>query len=179
MSHQQLPPYLGSWEELVKALLHNPFLGSGAGGPQRLAERQSMSAGFPNPDDTTVSHHPPRPNEFTSLLLAQISLRQAATRLSKEQGNEVIARIDQTVADEIDFICGNGIPVIVGFHPPPPPPPYWTFSAVVSELTLIANTMQEGGLRNEVERVAGVLLEAGLKNAQVAPARVQERKVAA
>jgi len=50
---------------------------------------------------------------------------------------------------------------------------------VVSELTLIANTLQEGGLRNEVERVAGALLEAGLKTAQVGPARVQERKAAA
>jgi hypothetical protein len=161
MSHPQLPPYLGSWEELVNALLHNPTLGSGAGGPHRMAH-----------------HHPPRPNEFTSVLLAQLSLRQAAARLPKEQGNDVMARIDQTVADEIDFICGNGIPIL-WLNPPGPPPPNWMYSVVVSELVLIANTLQTGGLRSDVERVAGSLLEAGLKNAQVAPARVQERKVAA
>jgi hypothetical protein len=179
MSHPQLPPYLGSWEELVNALLHNPTLGSGAGGPHRMAQRQSAFTDFPNPDDTSVSHHhPPRPNEFTSVLLAQLSLRQAAARLPKEQGNDVMARIDQTVADEIDFICGNGIPIL-WLNPPGPPPPNWMYSVVVSELVLIANTLQTGGLRSDVERVAGSLLEAGLKNAQVAPARVQERKVAA
>jgi hypothetical protein len=32
-----LPPYLGSYEDLVNALLHNPFLGGGRGpGPRRL-----------------------------------------------------------------------------------------------------------------------------------------------
>ena len=29
MAHPNLPSYLGTWEELVKALLNNPFLGSG------------------------------------------------------------------------------------------------------------------------------------------------------
>jgi hypothetical protein len=28
-----LPPYLGDYETLLKALLQNPFLGSGRGGP--------------------------------------------------------------------------------------------------------------------------------------------------
>lgn len=178
MSNPQLPPYLGSWEELVKALLHNPFLGSGAGGPHRFAERQTASATeFPNPDDTTVSHHPPRPNEYTASLLAQVSLRQAATRLPKEQGKEIIGQIDGAIADEIDFICGS-VPIILRLRHWPPPPPPWTFSSVAAELTLIANTLQEGGLRTELERVSGALLETGLKRTQIAPARAQEKKAA-
>jgi hypothetical protein len=126
-----------------------------------------------------VSHHPPRPNEFTAAFLAQISLRQAATRLPKEQSVSIIARIDQAISDEIDFICGNGFPILVFRFPPPPPPPNWMFSAVVSELTLIANTLQEGGLRTEIERVSSALLETGLKSTQAAPVKSHEKKVAA
>jgi hypothetical protein len=170
MSNPQLPPYLGSWEELVKALLHNPFLG---GGGRRIASR--MQEDYPNPDDTTVSHHPPRPNELTALLLGQISLRQSATRLPKEQGSEVVTQIDAAIADEIDFICGTG-PILGRFGPHPPK---GTVIAVVSELNLIANNMQEGGLRTEVERLATNLLEAGLRSVQISSTRTQEKKAAA
>ena len=32
-----VPSYFGSYEHLLKELLHNPFLGSGQGGPPRPA----------------------------------------------------------------------------------------------------------------------------------------------
>ncbi len=52
MSNPTLPPYLGTWDELLQALLHNPFLGSGGGGiPPRthLEELRSIQPTSGNP----------------------------------------------------------------------------------------------------------------------------------
>ena len=44
MAHPNLPPHPGTWEELVKALSNNPFLGSGRAPqphlPHSLTERK-------------------------------------------------------------------------------------------------------------------------------------------
>ena len=48
MNQTQLPPYLGSWEDMVKALLHNPTLGSG-GWPAPHGTTAIRLHGFPQP----------------------------------------------------------------------------------------------------------------------------------
>ena len=122
-------------------------------------------------------HEGPQPDPWrpaVSILVAQISLKQLASTLPGEQGATLVASMEQRIADDIDFICGNGRP---GHWPWPSPGPW--FYQIVSELNVVANSLQEGALRNEVAKVAGQLLRQGI-GANVAVARGKEgKKVAA
>ena len=49
MAHPNLPSYLGTWEELVKALSNNPFVGSGRAPQPHLLHSLTERKG-PQPD---------------------------------------------------------------------------------------------------------------------------------
>jgi hypothetical protein len=159
MSTPWVPSYFGSWEELVNSLLHNPFLGSGTHHPLLNYVQQRIPhippdpgpldiASFLNPGIiSALNPQPLPPRSISSILLYQVAVRDLTSRLPKEQGAEVTARLDQAIADEIDFVCGNGP------HPPIPRPSPYAF-AVAAELNLIGATLQEGNIRVAVQQVA-------------------------
>src|SRR5262249_41983113 len=83
----------------------------------------------------------------TSLFLLQLAVRDLTSRLPKDQGAEITARLDQAISDEIDFVCG-----IVPRMPVPGTSPF-AFT-VAGELNLIGNIMHEGTLRTAVLQLA-------------------------
>jgi hypothetical protein len=166
MSTPWVPSYFGSWEELVRSLLHNPFLGSGIQHPlHAYFQQRPPHIGPPDPGPLDVASflnpgviaalnpQPLPPRAITSLFLAQLSVKDITSRLPKDQGAELTSGLEQTIADEIDFVCGN-VPHIHGPIPGPSPFPF----AVAAELNLIGNTLQEGTLRASVLQLAGQII---------------------
>ena len=162
MTTTYVPPYFGSWEELVKSLINNPFLGSGTPTPHPLLAymlQRPPHVGPPDPGPVDIANflragitselnpQPLPPRSITSLFVFQLAVRDLTSRLPKDQGVDMTARLDQAISDEIDFVCGN-----VPHHPIPGPSPF--AFAVAGELNLIGNIMQEGTLRTVVLQLA-------------------------
>ncbi len=162
MTTPSVPPYFGSWEELVRLMINNPFLGSGSQAPHPLLayfqQQRLPHSGPPYPGPVDIANfmrsgiaselnpQPLPPRAITSLLVSQIAVRDLTSKL-KEQGSEMTARLDQAISDEIDFVCGN-----VPHQPIPGPSPFAL--AVAGELNLIGNVMQEGTLRTAIVQMA-------------------------
>lgn len=90
-----------------------------------------------------------------SFLLAQISLREAAARLSDEGVKErVIANVNEAITRYIDDLAG--VTLHPWFRGGPGALP-WVYP-IVSELALIAHTFTEGNLRQEVLNIASQIL---------------------
>ena len=156
-----VPPYFGSWEQLVNTLLHNPFLGSGHGGIHHTTHSDAEAARLSDLP-------PPRPwLPAVSYLLAAISTKVVAQDLPDGSDKiSVINRANQTITEFINDICGTPWTWPPRAWPPPPPPsfnpfvdPPWAPWAVISELTLIANTLQPGALQLEVRSAARQMLQ--------------------
>lgn len=149
-----VPPFFG-WEEMSR-MFQNPFFGSTTQLPMFNYFQQQRLPFFTQFEPLDMFQHlrpqlTPELNQqnippvrFAQLFLTQLSVRDLTERLPKEQGKEIINRLDQTITDEIDFVCGNGPRP----HPFPGPPPY--AFAVAAELNLFAHTLQEGTLKNAI-----------------------------
>ena len=135
MSHPTLPPYLGSWEELIEKLLHNPYLGSG-GGPR------------PRPHQTHIEEFGPQPDPWSptaSLLVMVAAFKDIAARLPESQ-KPVASALRAAAEDWEDGIC-----------PPPRPRPHVIAAAV--ELLALASSLKEGSVRNSLVRESSAILE--------------------
>ena len=151
MDSPWVPPYFGSYDALVKALLGNPFLGSGAK-PGHSPGVEAFSVGPERVGD-------PQPSPWHSAagyLVSVLSLREAAASAG-EAGGEVVRSADQAIDQFIDGYCGTTWHVP---WPVPGPGP-WVFG-LASEVSLIGNTLQQGELRNAVLGLAGRIIRQGV-----------------
>lgn len=137
MSQANLPPYLGSWEHLVRELLNNPFLGSGGGPHPHLLQSASQRRG-PVPDPWSPA---------SALFVVAAGLRDIVSRMPEGQGSAMGAAVIQAADDWEDWFCGNG----------PRPRPHVVEAA--GELLAFASTLESGTLRTNIVREAGTLLE--------------------
>jgi hypothetical protein len=163
MSTRWVPPYFGSWEDLVRAVLQNPFLGSGTTPFHQTHLFQTHPTGTESVESllrnpalaSALNPQPLPPREaVAAMLVFQIGLRDLASRLPREQGSELNSRLNQMIEDEIDDICGT--PPNIHWPIPGPPP----FALVVAtELNLIANAMQEGTIREGVLEIANRIMQ--------------------
>jgi hypothetical protein len=135
MAHPTLPPYLGTWDELVQALLNNPFLGSGRTPISHLMKTQSEG---PDP-------HPWTP--ATALFVVAAGLKDIVSRLPEGGKSQLGSALNQAVDDWDEWYCGNG----------PRPGPHVMQTA--GELLAFAGTLEAGSLRTNIVRQAGTLLE--------------------
>ena len=80
---------------------------------------------------------------------------------NKEAAQKLIVQADQAISSFLDSddICPR--------WPYPGPPPW--LSIIASELTLVANTMQEGNLRSSILQVVGQVLDRVALNPQPLP----------
>src|SRR5262245_4862126 len=138
MSHPTLPPYLGSWDHLLRALLHDPFLGSGKKPVHKAVEALMAGPGSVEGDPMPT---PWSAADAIASLVRLAGLREAVSALPQERRTRLIGSVDAAIAAYIDDeIC-----------PPPrrwpiPGPHPWPF-VVASELAVTANTFAEGALR--------------------------------
>jgi hypothetical protein len=95
-------------------------------------------------------------------LVSAVSSKVAAAHMTnKEAARQIIATANQAITSYLDSdeICPR--------WPYPGPPPW--LSIIASELTLVANTLQEGGLRAGILEVAGQVLDRVALNPQPLP----------
>jgi len=150
MAHPTLPPYLGTWDELVQALLNNPFLGSG-GGPhphllQSLSERMR-----PRPEPSSPA---------CALFVLAAALKDVASRLPEGQQGPLGSAIAQATDDWDEWYCGNG----------PRPNPHVV--ETVGELLGFAGALEPGSLRAGIAAEAGALLQKSFGAAGIGGATV-------
>ena len=134
------------WGQMVQAILDTP----------ELAGLLKYVTGSQPPHDFAEKRVAPQPSagKIASVLLGQLSLKEAALKLPDGDGSaksSLLAGIDAAIADEIDR-CGTPWP---GWPWPGPPP--WVFE-VVSLLGLAANSLQPGYLQKETSALATKVL---------------------
>ncbi len=144
-----LPAYLGSWDDLIRALLHDPFLGSGNGPPRphniMLGARPAAMEPNPSPWRHVVEG-----------FVAAVSVRDLASQVPDEAvRNEMERSASQSIVQLLDDYCGT--PPRLWPWPGPPP---WVFG-IASELNAIASTLEAGGLRSGLQEVAGQVVAKG------------------
>ena len=145
-----VPSYFGSYEHLLKELLHNPFLGSGQGSPPR----PSMVEG-PQPDPWRAAYSSPA-REAVALLVSAATAKEAAAAMSdKAVAKQIVASADASISEVLDDYCGTP-PRKVPWPFPGPPPWVWE---IASELTTAANSLQEGTLRTSLQQISGRILD--------------------
>jgi hypothetical protein len=131
-------PQHPEWPNPIRSLLfHNPFEGPfGYSGPQHPQ--------WPDPAPRAVA-----------FLVSAVTSKAAAVHMTNSANNpaaqQIIAAADSAIAAFIDSddICPR--------WPWPGPPPW--LSIIASELTWVANSLQEGGLRSGLLQVAGQVLD--------------------
>jgi hypothetical protein len=137
MAKPNLPPYLGTWDELVQALLNNPFLGSGGGPRTHFLEALSRRT-----ESASAA-----PSAAASLFVMAAALKDVAARLPEGQEGTIGSAIVDAADDWEDWYCGNG----------PRPLPHVVETA--AELFALASTLEVGTLRDSVVSEAGTLLQ--------------------
>src|SRR5689334_5514841 len=155
-----LPPYFGSWDDLIAALMHNPYLGSGHGppGPRHLmmSGGPGVSAAGPSTDPWGPSPEPWR--HVVQAFVAAVSVRDLASHVADQTVRQQMeASANHTITQLLEDYCGT--PPRVWPWPWPGPPP-WVIG-IASELNAIANTVQEGSLRHGLHEVAGQVAARG------------------
>jgi hypothetical protein len=103
------------------------------------------------PDPSPWTNPDPVPWSVAFLVAAVTSKEATATMTNKEAAQQMISAADKTISEfiESDDICPR--------WPYPGPSPW--LSVIVSELTRVANTLQEGSLRTGILQVAGQVLD--------------------
>src|SRR4051794_39804249 len=97
MSNRWLPPYMGSWEQLMAALLYNPFLGSEEA---MMSSPGTARLGLPG---LGLEPNPSPWVSAVSSLIAVISLREVASKMPDGQVKiELSKRVDSAISSFID-----------------------------------------------------------------------------
>ena len=138
--------------------------------PAHFRKRGEPSA-EPNPSPWSVLNPDPVPWSVAFLVASVTSKEAAANMTNKEAAEQTIAAANRAIAAYID---GDDI-----FPPWPwPGPPPW-LSVIASELTLVANTLQEGSLRSNLLQVAGQVLDRGFEQGAAGAGNIATRNRAA
>jgi hypothetical protein len=88
-------------------------------------------------------------------IISAVSVKEVAQRMQEgELGSQLAERFDRVISEIIDDYC---TPPWRWPWPWPGPPP-WVLGAV-EELALVANSLQEGSMREELLGVAGRMME--------------------
>jgi len=153
-----VPPYFGSYEQLVNALLHDPYLGSGRPRPHMVTE-----SAHADPTIGKVEGPQPDPwrNAAVSYIMSALSMKEIASHVKGALQQQMAQDAESAIEQFLDDFCGTP-PGKIPWHWPGPPP--WN-TALASELAMVANTLQEGALRASLLSVAGRIIEKGMGQA--------------
>jgi hypothetical protein len=161
MSTPYVPPYFGSYEEIVNALLHDPFLGSGRSHylPQTHVQADELN---PQPLPPRAPTPDPWRNAAVRYLATLVQMQELARTVGNpETSRQLIAQSQMAIQAFLDDYCGTPPRRIPWPWPGPPP---WVLT-LAAELTSAANT-QIGSFREGLMQVAGQVAELGLPAAK-------------
>jgi hypothetical protein len=152
--------------EFLRALPHNPPFGAGRGALASLRrsepEPHPWRVADPSPAAWRVADPDPVPWAVAFLVSAVSAKVTAASMANKEAAQQAVAAADASIARFLDDWCGTPHP---GWPFPGPPPWVWIIS---SEVTFVANTLQDGQLRTGLVEVAGKVADRGSAPAPLA-----------
>ena len=110
---------------------------------------------FPEPWRRLGPHPEPWRTSVVGSIISAVSIKEVAQRMREgDLGAQLSAHSDRTISEVIDDYC---TPPWRWPWPWPGPPP-WVLE-VVEELALVANSLQEGSMREELLGVAGRMME--------------------
>lgn len=162
-----LPPYLGSYEQLLNELLHpHPQPHHIYQVAARLAGAVPGAAAGPSPDPWRAPEASPAREAVAILISAATAKEAAAAMADKARAKQIVASAEATIADALDDYCGTP-PRKVPWPFPGPPPWVWD---IASQLTTVGNTLQEGALRTSLLQMSGRVLDKGLAQTSTAAA---------
>ena len=151
MAHEPwVPPYFGSWADLLSYVLHNP-LGPGGG---HLPTTQALRAMEINalPQDPVPAH----PYHLVvSALVTAVNPKVLAGTLEGALRKQAEGSANSAIARILDDYCGTPPKAVPWPFPGPPP---WLIP-IATELSAIANTVQAGPLRDGLNHVAGQVIQ--------------------
>jgi hypothetical protein len=151
-----VPPYFGSYEQLVAELLNNPFLGSGRGGPVPAvrAEQSRQHDAELNPQPLPPFHSP-----VISYLGTLVSMQELSRNVTNPSvAKQLAGSAEAAFAAFLDDYCGTPPRQIPWPWPGPPP---WVLS-LAAEVVSVANTYQAGAFRDGLLNFAGRIAEKAL-----------------
>src|SRR5215210_1687968 len=109
--------------------------------------------GQPLPWRTGGPHPEPWRSSVVGAIISAVSIKEVAQRMREGNlGGQLAERSDRTISEIIDDYCTPP------WRWPWPGPPPWVLGAV-EELAIVANSLQEGSMREELLGVAGRMLE--------------------
>jgi hypothetical protein len=113
---------------------------------------------FPEPWRSVVGQHvAPQPEPWRIVvaeIVSAVSIKEVAQRMHEgEVGNQLVERYDGVISEVIDDFCATK-----WRRWPFPGPPPWVLGAV-EELALLANSLQEGSMREELLGIAGRMMD--------------------
>jgi hypothetical protein len=153
MSTPYVPPYFGSYEDLVHALLHDPFLGSGQSGPHRprLTHADELNP-QPLPPHSTEGPVPdPWRNAAVRYVATLVNMLELGKSLEDTNlGQQYTTNAEGAIQAFLDDFCGTPPRRIPWSWPGPPP---WV-NPLAAALVSAANS-QSGALREGLMSVAG------------------------
>src|SRR5260370_35754999 len=95
MSNPWLPSYLGTWQDLIESLLHDPFLGSGRDRRSRVILAVAAPDIEPDHGPLPLRIAGPSPSPWlpaVSFLISGISLKEVASGLPGGEGRDVFGK---------------------------------------------------------------------------------------
>jgi hypothetical protein len=152
-----LPVRFGNYEEFVRGILHhnpNPSPWLARFNPDPVPWLGS------NPDPVPWIATTPDPVPWAvAFLVSAVSIKETASAMTnKEAAGQVVATADASITQFLDDYCGTPPRNIPWPYPGPPP---WV-SVIASQLTAVANTLQQGHLQTALLQLAGQVLDKGL-----------------
>lgn len=167
MADPWVPPYFGSWQDLVAYVLSHPL---GSMPPHiRHAHRTAFDPEpspwrfrGPQPDPWVLGPSPDPWRWVVSALVSAVNAKSLAQTVEGAARQQIEASANRAIAQILDDYCGT--PPKVWPWPWPGPPP-WVFT-IASELNAIANAMEAGTLREGLVEVAGQVLQRGMATAR-------------
>jgi hypothetical protein len=134
-----LPPYLGDYDHLLKALINNPFLGIGRYGSHPPHLQQALRSTDPQPLPWRASS-PLVSAAVEGFVSAAVAKTTVDGMSDKGAGKQIKEAADAAIAQLFDDYCGTP-PKKWPWPYPGPPPWVWL---ITSELTAAAHSYQEG-----------------------------------
>jgi hypothetical protein len=150
MASHWVPPYFGSWDDLVKYVVNSAL-------HPKVPRPNWVDLEALPPDSVPAGPVPDPWKAVTATLVSAVTAKQLALSMKGSAGAQMEKSASAAIEQVLDDYCGTPPRKIPWPYPGPPP---WSYG-IASELMAIANASQVAGLREDLTKVAGQVVQRG------------------